>query len=180
MVIPMTSAMTMSIATARKPMLCNILTATVHAMSMSIATVKKTTIHILQVSMSTATVKSTTIHILQWSMLATTMIMSTSITAMLSSHLRTSRIHTTAMTMSTNMTMGRLRNQRRTAIPRYSTTTAIAATNLMGRRRSRLPLSQFKKSLSPSVRCLMRITSSITSAATTAVMNTRWKTARTI
>ena len=61
--------MTMIIPTAKKPILVSILTATAHALSMSIATVKKTTIHILQVSMlamsmSTATVKSATIHIL--------------------------------------------------------------------------------------------------------------------
>jgi hypothetical protein len=57
----------MTIATAKKPLLHSILTATAHAMSMSIATVKKTTIHILQVSMlamsmSIATVKIITIH----------------------------------------------------------------------------------------------------------------------
>lgn len=102
-------------------------------------------------------------------MLATTMIMSTSITAMLSSSLR---IHTTAMTM------GRLRNQKRTAMPSYSSTTTIAAMNLMAWRR-RLRLSQFKNSLSQSVHYLMRITISRTSAAN-AVKNTRWKTARTI
>jgi len=108
-------------------------------------------------------------------MLAMTMIMSTSITAMLSSKLW---IHTTAMAMSMNMTMGRLRNQKRTVMPSYSSTTTIAAMNLMARRR-RLRLSQFKNSLSQSVHYLMRITTSRTSAATT-VKNTRWKTARTI
>jgi hypothetical protein len=104
-------------------------------------------------------------------MLATTMIMSTSITAMLS---RSLLIHTTAMSMS--MTMGRLRNQKRMAMPSYSSTTIIAAMNLMAWRRR---LQQFRNSLSQSVHYLMRITIIRTSAATT-VKNTRWKTARTI
>ncbi|CAN6193051.1 unnamed protein product [Urochloa humidicola] len=176
-----TVAMPMSIAIAKKPILCN-MTATAHAMSMSmsITTVKNTIIHILPVnmlamsmSMSIATVKSTTIHILQLSKLARIMIMSTSITATLCNHLYKLQICITAMTMTMTMSMttGRLRNQKRTAMPSYITTTTIAAMSHMGRRR-RLRLSQFKSSLSLSIHYLMRITSSITRAATT-VKNTR-------